>query len=87
MVVHLFDNQSDPGAAFALLLKMVAKNPLGLRTKIDAFGGLKLAELIWKNRDFRTFFGATFGATLYRDFVRVRSILCQCGKSVYMLEI
>jgi hypothetical protein len=31
--------------------------------------------------------GAAFGATLYRDFVRIRSTLCKSGKSVYMFEI
>ena len=48
------------------LLKTVAKNPLGLRTKIDAFRRIETPlSQIWKSRDFRTFFGATFGATLY----------------------
>jgi hypothetical protein len=47
------------------LLKTVAKNPLGLRTKINAFRRIETPlSQIWKSRDFRTFFGATFGATL-----------------------
>jgi hypothetical protein len=69
------------------LLKTVAKNPPGLRTKINAFGGFETPLSQLESRDFRTFFGAAFGATLHRDFVRIRSTLCKFGKSVYMLEI
>jgi hypothetical protein len=40
-----------------------------------------------RSRTFGRNFGAAFGATLYRDFVRVRSTLCKCGELVYMIDI
>jgi len=64
---------------FRVVLEQIAEDDVGIEPN-------PLSQ-IWKNRGFQTFFGATFGATLYRDFVRARSTLCKCGESVYMIDI